>query len=171
MTIHSSQLQQNIYPDLAVYQKKTEPGILAGLYEALSCDSQQLFVEAVTELDWTARTASQIKEAIDLALEIGCHSIAADLADMGHALYPDDPALEQISKVLAPPKVIRRDIPPVKGVGTSMKWLKANSDQYKGEWVVMKNGQLLCHTASKEELPQILDNLDTLVDVIVTKAA
>ena len=106
------------------------------------------------------QTSEPIKEAIDLAVANGYHTLAANLAIQGLALFPDDAELQKIAKILAPPKAIRTDIPPAKGLGQSMKWLKENRQHYQGEWVAVQNGVLLGHASSRAELSEMFDKAD-----------
>lgn len=138
------------------------------LQDVASAGSQRALVETINCIDWDSQPAAVIKQAIDLALEKGCHATAAELASKGHKLFPEHPTLARIAGVLAPPKFIRTR-PPVPGIGASMIWLEEHTEQYRGKWVAIRNGELLTATDSRVELSQILDSLDSLTDVLVTK--
>ncbi|MBS1253921.1 MAG: hypothetical protein MAG451_02975 [Anaerolineales bacterium] len=139
------------------------------LHEAVSSGSREMFVDAVESIDWASQSPALAKQAVDLALEVGCHLVAAQLAAKGHELFPDDPALERIAHVLAPPKLVRTGLPPVPGLGASMQWLREHQGDYGGKWVVIRNGELLAASDSREELSNELDGLDSLTEILVAK--
>lgn len=107
-----------------------------------------------------------IKTAIDFALANGYVSKAIELAMEGRRLFPEDVTLQKIARILAPPKVIRTDIPPNKGLGQSMKWLKENRQHYQGEWVALKHGSLLGHALSRQELSKMFTDTS---NILITK--
>ncbi len=120
------------------------------------------------QLQEVLSTPESIKEAINIALGNGYHTTAVDLATKGLALFPEDAELQKVVKILAPPKIIRTNIPPNKGLGQSMKWLKENRQQYQGVWVAVQDGVLLGHAPSREELSAALDGVD-FTKVLITK--
>jgi hypothetical protein len=133
--------------------------IVSGLLEA--------FVNTVENIDWKILpTPEPFKEAIDLALGNGYHTMAVDLTTKGLALFPEDAELQKIANILTPPKEIQTDIPPEKGIGQSMKWLKENRQHYQGEWVAVQNGVLLGHAPSRAKLSKMLDEADSSKTII-----
>lgn len=139
------------------------------LQETMASGSPKAFMDVIEKIDWdTLPTPTPIKEAVDLALKKGYHTLAVKLAAKGHQLFPEDTDLQKVAKVLAPSKVIRTGIPPVEGLQESMKWLKENRNQYKGQWVAVKDGILLGHAQSRARLSEMLADLD-ISDTIITK--
>ena len=126
----------------------------------------QASVDILENIDW--KKPESIKAAIDFALADGHHSRAMELITEGCRLFPEEAALQKIARILAPPKVIRTDVPPSVGLGKSMKWLKENHARYQGQWVAVKHGLLLGHASSRQELSEMLNNVDTS-DTIITK--
>ncbi len=141
---------------------------LEELRQAAADGMQTEFIEAIVNIDhW--QYPLHIKEAIELALKMGCYGTATKLANDGVKLYPEDNQLQKLARVLAPPKVVKTGVPPNKGLGASMKWLKAYGDEYRGQWVVIDNGELLAHSSIRSELTEILENLSTRDGIVVTK--
>ncbi len=98
----------------------------------------------------------------------GHHTIAVNITAKGLDLFPEDSDLQKIAGILAPPKVIRADIPPSAGLGKSVKWLKENRAQYGGQWVAVKDGSLLGHASSRQELSETLNDSDAS-NILITK--
>lgn len=109
-----------------------------------------------------------IKKEIDLELKKGHHDMAVKLASKGLQLFPADNELKKIADILAPPKVIQKNIPPSKGLQESMNWLKENRSKYQGQWIALQDGILLGHAESREQLADVLGNVD-LSETLITK--
>lgn len=149
--------------------EKSADSIIELLYKAVASGSQEKFVALVETIDWdTLQTPQRLKEAVDLALANGYHTIAIDITTKGLALFPEDADLQKIAGILAPPKVIRADVPPSAGLGKSVKWLKENRAQYGGQWVAVKDGSLLGSASSRQELSKTLNDSDAS-NVLITK--
>lgn len=158
-------------PSSSVITKQLEPSTaLLVPRKAVSADSQKEFVETVGTIEWSSQSPSQIKQAIDVALGLGCHAVAAELAATGRNRYPNDPALERIAHVLAPPELVRTGVPAVSGLSASVKWFEEHREQYSGKWLAVRNGKLLASADSRKELSKELDKLDTRSDVLVAFA-
>jgi hypothetical protein len=135
----------------------------------IASGSRKAFIESVECIDWDSLKSSEpIKEAIDLALEYGFQAIAVKLAFQGRQLFPEDADLQKIAEILAPPKVIRTNIPPSEGLQESMKWLKENRSQYQGQWVALQDGIVLGQAESREQLSKTLGDVDPS-KAIITK--
>jgi len=142
---------------------------VAELYKAIFSSSQETFVKVVENIDWDAlQTPEPIKKAIDLALANGYHTMALNITTKGLALFPEDTDLQKFARILAPPKVIRANVPPSVGLRESMKWLEENRAQYSGQWVAIKHGSLLGHASSRQELSEILTDLDSS-NILITR--
>jgi hypothetical protein len=141
---------------------------LEELREITASGTQTEFTKAVANID-TWQSPLQMVEAIKMALQMGCYSIAAKLASEGTELFTEDDRLKEYARVLAPPKVVKTGIPPVKGLGDSMRWLRKHRSEYRGQWVVVKSGELLAHSNVRSELTEILESLPTRENVVVTK--
>lgn len=127
-------------------------------------------VNRLEKIDWdTVPDSDPIKKAIDFALANGYASMAINLAAKGHQLFPEDADLQKIARVLAPPRVIRTDVPPVAGLEGMLEWLKENSRHYRGQWVAVKEGKLVGHAQTREALSERIGDGEKQTDVIITK--
>ncbi|MFB0536972.1 MAG: hypothetical protein ACETWR_18560 [Anaerolineae bacterium] len=124
------------------------------------------FVQAASEIDWSQRPAADFARAVRLALAAGAHLLARKLADCGHRLYPHYEELAKMAHTLAPPRVVRTDIPPVPSLQANQAWLRAHGDEYRGQWVALRDGILLAAAATARQLQACLESTD---DALITK--
>jgi hypothetical protein len=77
---------------------------------------------------------------------------ARNLAQQGAGLHPEDPELQKFAYVLAPPKVIVRDLPPTSSVRADRDWMLKYSHAYRGRWVALHDGKLLAEANTLDEV-------------------
>ena len=131
--------------------------------------SPALVIEAINLIDWQSQPLSWFDEAIRMALAVDATSLAQELAVLGHELYPGDNTLAKWATVLAPPKIMDRDLPPLPGVSDTMEWLEAHSKNYYRQWVALRAGELLGNASSRKELVNQLGDLAAQSDVMITR--
>jgi hypothetical protein len=139
---------------------------LAMLEVAADLNDEAAFVQAAREIDWSQRSAADFVRAVRLALAAGAHLVARHLAAQGARLYPDHPELQKMTHVLAPPRVVKANLPPVPSVRANQDWLRTHAGEYKGQWVALQDGALLAVAATASELKAHLENKD---HILVTK--
>lgn len=110
------------------------------------------FVRAYEAIDWEEQTADDFARAVRLALWVGAHLVARNLALEGARYYPQHIELKKMAHILAPPKATVSKGPPDPWVKGNMIWLKAHWDEYKGQWVALRGGQLLATADSFDEI-------------------
>lgn len=101
------------------------------------------FIRALQMIDWDDHSADDFAQAVRLALDIGAHLTAQELAIAGAARFPDHGELQKMARILDPPPAkIEWGLP-----NTSWKrnkaWLQAHWQEYGGQWVALQNGELL----------------------------
>jgi len=139
---------------------------MTGLALAAEMKDEETFLQAAAEIDWRSMPASDFERAVRLALAAGSHRMARMLAARGARLYPDDPQMQKISRLLAPPRILRANLPPDETARANHEWLKAHADQYLGRWVALKNGELLAQGATARE---VKDQLEDTEEVLITR--
>lgn len=120
-------------------------------YAAKTHNTQQ-FMDGVKQMNWEIRPVEQFIRVIQLALSLGCHATAQRLARQGIQRYPQHEGMIKMEKILAPAKLIRKDLPPYPPAELNMQWLKQNRMQYAGQWVAIKEGQLIAAAPTFKEL-------------------
>ena len=119
---------------------------------ATETNNEDAFVRTVGRIDWSQRSARDFAYAVRLALATGAHVTAQNLAITGAEQHPDNDNLQKMSRLLAPARVIRSDLPPDPAVRVDHEWLLANRDEYRGQWVALRSGTLLATAPTVKEL-------------------
>jgi hypothetical protein len=127
------------------------------------------FVRIAEGIDWSSQAAEELLRAIDLALSMELADLAIRLAQAGKSFFPDHERMQQAAQVLAPPRVRTSYIPPAKGLDVSAEWLRINANQYRGQWIAIREGQLVGSAHSLQELAAVIqqDPVSTLVTKVL----
>jgi hypothetical protein len=139
------------------------------LEEIVQGGNYQQFVSLIETIDWSSRRPDELTKAIDLALSLEMTKLARKLAQLGGRLFPDHERIQQAAKVLSPPVISRVYSSQTKGLEASMAWFDNHADQYRGQWVAVREGQLLGVANSLAELTPLIGEGEDAVSTIVTK--
>ncbi|MDF1514221.1 MAG: hypothetical protein P1S60_10470, partial [Anaerolineae bacterium] len=96
--------------------------------------------------------ANEISTIIQWALNVQAHSSAGDLAALGHALYPDDKLISRLYRALAAPFPPAKLTPANQSPRLNRQWLNENGSAYRGQYVILKDGELISSANSIEDL-------------------
>ena len=151
-----------IFPGMLDATEDREDG-MSRLEIAAQMGNEAGFVQAANETDWSQRSAGDFVRATRLALAAGAHLLARNLAAWGAKLHPEAPELQKMARVLAPPRVLRSDLLPEPSAEANRAWLRDNADQYKGQWVALRNGVLVARARTAKELRAHLDTADGIL--------
>ncbi len=110
------------------------------------------FILSFQRIDWSTRPVEEIVEGVHLALEVGAHLLARNLAMANAPRFPDHPELQKMAHILAPPRVTVLDTPPDPSHKGNMTWLKNHWEAYRGKWVALRGGELLAEADSASAL-------------------
>ncbi len=131
---------------------------LIPLLEQLASEvSARTFVNLVERVDWSVRRPDELTAAIDLALREERPTLATRLAQLGRQLFPHHERIERAACVLAPGSARSTSLPLVEGLSTSRRWLREHADEYRGQWVAVREGELVAVAASLEQLGNTVD--------------
>jgi hypothetical protein len=137
---------------------------LVRLEMAAQAADEGAFLDALKIIKWEDRPPGDFIRAVQLALAVGAHLIAREISAEGAKHYPDNPEIQKYARVLAPPKAISRDLPPNPTLEANRSWLMTHGGEYRGQWIALRNGQLLGAAASLNELvKQVGSTKDTLI--------
>ncbi|MCI0393876.1 MAG: hypothetical protein L0332_06085 [Chloroflexi bacterium] len=125
---------------------------MAALEAAAQAKDDQAFWRAYQAITWTDRPASDFVHAVNLALMAGAYITARNLAQEGHELHPDHAELEKMAYVLAPPQARVVKSENQAGRKANHQWLKEHRSEYRGQWVALRDGELLGAAASPADL-------------------
>lgn len=115
------------------------------------------FVNVVEMVDWSVRRPDELTAAIDLALREERPTLAKGLAQLGRELFPHHERIKLAARVLAPGSARSTSLPAVEGLSASRRWLREHADEYRGQWVVVRRGELVGVAPSLEEMGTIVD--------------
>ena len=121
------------------------------------------FIEVAKKTAWTDRSPDDIIRGIQLAFQAGAHLFARKLATEGARQYPDHQELQKYARILAPPRVIKNNLPPDLTIRANREWLKAHWGEYKGQWIALRNGDLLGIALTLGELKDQIGQTDGIL--------
>lgn len=138
------------------------------LLVATELGDEAAFLQAANRIDWSRRPASDLDRGIRLALAAGAHLFARSLAAQGAKLYPRHPELQKMARILAPPRVVQRRLPPDLSVRANQAWFVKHADKYAGQWVALEQGNLV---AAATTVAKLRSQLNGLAGVLITKVS
>ena len=138
---------------------------MARLEAAAHASDEMAFLDARRAIDWSKRPAHDFTQAVRWALEAGAYRAATLLATEGAERFPRHAELAKMARILAPPRVIRSDLPPDPSVADNMNWLRAHRDEYRGQWVALRAGALL---GTGDSFGELADRIADIKGVLIT---
>ncbi len=109
--------------------------------------------------------AETIVRDVKAAIDRGDHLRAQNLAINGATRFPQHPELKKMAHILSPPVVDNGNQASNTGWLANRQWLKAHWDEYYGQWVALKNGELL---ANSEKLDDLVQQVGRGKDIFLT---
>lgn len=104
--------------------------------------------------DSPPQSAEAYVHAIAKALSTGEFGLARQLALEGIERYPTHEELHKCAHVLAPPtsRVVPASSTSRASIKANNAWLKAHWQDYRGQWIAVRDGQLVYATSSFDDL-------------------
>jgi len=124
------------------------------LEEAADRGDESAFIEVARNLNWEERSSTDFIRGIQFSFNAGANMYARRLAEQGARQFPDHNELRKYAKILAPPEVIQRNLPPDPTLRANRDWLKAHWGEYRGKWVALHNGDLIGAEPNLQDLKQ-----------------
>jgi hypothetical protein len=101
------------------------------------------------------------------ALRDGDIHLACRLATEWTQRYPSHRDLKEYARVLALPRVVNNNVPPVPSIRANYDWLKEHRQQYQGNWIGLRDGMLAGVDTSLENL---VKKIGETKGILLTKA-
>ncbi len=158
---------QSAPPFLSVLSESQRESVIARLEDAAETGDEIAFLSAVKELEGEELSAADFIRVIRLAHAAGAYLAAREFSARGASIHSSDSELQKCARVLAPPKVIGRGLPARPDIKANGAWMKQHGHKYRGQWVAVRNGQLLGAAASLDDL---VNELGETKDVLLTIA-
>lgn len=118
---------------------------------------------------WSNHQPEELLHTIDLALSLELSSLAITLAKRGAGLFPRHERIQQASRVLTPPVVHTQPGRELQGLEDSKIWLEEHANEHRGQWVAVRDGNLLDAASSLRELKQVIGDGEEAARTLVTK--
>lgn len=103
--------------------------------------------------------------AIHSALKSGMYSEATRISQEALKCFPEDEEIQKYALVLAPPKVISYKSSAI-STGKNQSWIKEHWREYKGQWVALKNGELL---GTAQTMKDLINKVGKSKDILMTR--
>jgi hypothetical protein len=71
--------------------------------------------------------------------------------------------MQKYARVLAPPRVLHSNLPPDPTIRANHAWLRGHRLAHRGQWVALRNGELLAAAPTLHELTERFDVSPTLL--------
>jgi hypothetical protein len=128
---------------------------LAMLEEYARTAEKRRFAAVADTVDWAQYRPAELIRVIDLALSLELVTLAIKLAQQGRRLFPQDEQVQQAAQVLAPPVVREIESRPPDTLNISIDWLRHHANQYREQWVAVRDGKLLGAAPTLKKLAEI----------------
>ena len=148
---------------------RASDGLVPLLEELAAEGSARRFVKLVEGVDWSARRPDELTAAIDLALREERLTLARRLAELGRELFPGYERIDRAARVLAPGGARSTRLPPAEGLSASKRWLREHGNEYRGQWVAVRNGELVDVAPSLAEMAVIVGQDEDGTSLLVTR--
>lgn len=126
------------------------------------------FLRVAKRLDWSELNVTDFVRTMKLALKAGAHLAARNLAVAGAKRFPQSEELQRMAFVLGPARIVQTDVPPDPSRKGDQEWLRVHSQDYKGKWVAILDGQLIALGNTAREVKAQLKSSE---GVLITRVA
>jgi len=133
--------------------------VLARLQLASDAGNEQSFHEACAQRDWLQQPPEIIERVVRLAFRCGLHYLAQTLACNGAALHPHHLGLQKLARALNPASAQVSPATHDRAVRADTQWFAEHSIDYYGQWVAVKNGQLISAAPTIQQLEAQIGDL------------
>lgn len=160
-----SDLQQVSHYDFWKHDEQDD--FMSRLEDAANAKDESAFLDALKSVRWTSLTTAGYVSVAGLALKAGAYTAAHQIAVEGEKYHPDSSEIQKYACVLAPPEVLPGRLAPGSGHKVNREWLKAHSSEYSGQWVAVRDGELL---GVADSLAELVGRVGNMEGVLLTKA-
>jgi hypothetical protein len=130
------------------------------LLEIASLDRDVVgFQELVNKIPWSMMPASDLVNAIKMALNLEAPLIARKLAEKGSKYHPKNTELSKMARILAPPEVYIRLKPLDLNVKANKLWIENHREEFSKMWVALRKGNLIASGQTFSELKERIGDI------------
>jgi hypothetical protein len=146
-------------------QKERGRALLRALERAAKANDLRSFMAAIEAVNWEICQPGDFIRAVDLALNVGAFAVAHDISEKGRRKYPNHPELRKHASILAPPKILRTNLPADATVEANERWLKKCGHEFRGRWIAVRDGEFL---GSADTLAGLIANVGKTSGALLT---
>jgi hypothetical protein len=84
---------------------------------------------------------------------------ARQLAEHGQRLYPQHEGLSKLVFVLAPPRLVRANLPAEPSTRANVEWMQSHAAEYRGQWVALRDGVFVAAAPTARQLRALLPTI------------
>ena len=158
-------------PPPSILRQLQSGHLLTSLRDAAEKADVQRFSEICESTDWGARSSSEITQAIRLALKAGAVMTARQLASKGAACHPESLLLQKYARLLAPPELIRTDLPARPGVQEDLAWFAQHVATHRRRWVALRDGKIVAEGSTLREVLAKVDKESPKEGLLLTRVS
>lgn len=140
---------------------------LVRLLQSKAKQGSQPFAQTVQSIDWSLQSPELFLQAIDLALALEMTTIATQLAKNGFRQFPNHVRLQSARAVLSSARAYTVPATNDEGISHSMREVNIQAEKYRGQWVALKDGEVLAAAATLKTLHEQFEVDDR--SVLITK--
>jgi hypothetical protein len=127
--------------------------VIDRLDEAANKGDEPTFLKCLEEIKWQDLTAADIVRVIKLAFRAGAFKAACYIASEGVKVHPDNVDVQKYARILSPTTRKEEATPTANtDTRTNRQWLKEHAGEYQGQWIALRNGELLGASRSLNKL-------------------
>jgi len=160
------QLAFDFSPQAGAETRQQSP-VLSRLEEAADKGNERTFISVLRDVKWETMPASDFVRVIKLALMAGTPTAAQHVYTEGIKYHADNSEIKEYARLFAPSRSTTRTLPPNPTLQANREWLKANRGKHRGQWIAVRNGELLATASSLEELTR---RVGDTTNVLLTRA-
>jgi len=134
------------------FEDDSSDPVIAGLEGAASVGDEIGFLTNLQTIELDRCSPSQFLQIIKLAFRAGAFIAARDIATEGFRHHPEDPELNRYVQILTSTRRVGTQQMALIGSRSNMEWLNEHAGEYSGQWLALRDGQLLGSSKSLEEL-------------------
>ncbi len=156
-------------PPPQIVRQRQPDSLLNALHHAAEAADARRFAGICDATNWKSRSSSELAQAIGLALKAGAPMTARRLAADGVSYHPGAQDIRKYAQLLAPPTLLRADLPPDTGLPADLAWLKQHRAVRRGRWVAVHHGELLAEGQNLREVLAKVGDTKALKGLLLTR--
>lgn len=148
-----------------IFQRRVQDHLFTRLERLSKRGEIESFVRALHRVKWENRRVTDFARAIRLALNVSAPTAARHMFTLGQKYHAKSPQLSAYEKLFGKsPRASIRTFPANNTLKANREWLKENRATYRGQWIALREGNLIGVGSSLDDLKsRVSDVSNTLL--------